>query len=88
MNSHDVIRILIADDHPIMRSGLRAALDKERDMKVIVEASDGAEAIERFEELKPDLVVMDLQMPKVDGIQAIKAIHERDPEIRIVVLTT
>jgi DNA-binding NarL/FixJ family response regulator len=88
MNPRDVIRILIADDHPIMRAGLRSALDRECDMKVIGEAADGAEAIEHCRELKPDLVIMDLQMPRIDGIQAIKAIHEQDPCVRIVVLTT
>lgn len=80
--------ILIADDHPVMRQGLRAILAKEPDMRVIGEAGDGAEAIARFEQLRPDLTLIDLQMPKVDGLQAIAAIRALEPAALLVVLTT
>jgi DNA-binding NarL/FixJ family response regulator len=82
------IRILIADDHPVMRQGLRAMLDQESDMEVIGEAGDGAQAIAQFQLLQPDVTLIDLQMPKVDGLQAISAIRALAPNALIVVLTT
>jgi DNA-binding NarL/FixJ family response regulator len=83
-----IIRILLVDDHPMMREGLRSTLERERDMKVVGEASDGAEAIEQFHELLPNVTLVDLQMPKVDGIQAITEIHREYPMAPLVVLTT
>jgi len=82
------IRILIADDHPVMRQGLRAMLEQESDMVVIGEANDGAQAIEQFQVLRPDVTLIDLQMPNVDGLQAITAIREFAPAALFVVLTT
>lgn len=82
------IRILIADDHPVMRQGLRAMLEQESDMEVIGEANDGAQAIEHFHVLRPDVTLIDLQMPNVDGLQAITAIREFAPAALFVVLTT
>jgi DNA-binding NarL/FixJ family response regulator len=82
------IRILIADDHPVMRQGLRAMLEQEGDMEVIGEAGDGAQAIAQFQLLRPDITLIDLQMPKVDGLQAISAIRAFAPSALIVVLTT
>jgi DNA-binding NarL/FixJ family response regulator len=84
----DKIRILIVDDHPVMRQGLRAMLEQESDMEVIGEADDGARAIAQFQLLQPDVTLMDLQMPKVDGLQAITTIREFAPAALIVVLTT
>ena len=82
------IKILIADDHPVMRQGLRAMLDQECDIEVVGEASDGAQAISQFKLLRPDVMLIDLQMPKIDGLQAIAAIRAFAPTALIVVLTT
>ena len=82
------IRILIAEDHAVVRDGLASVLEFERDMKVAGQAKNGKEAIERFRELKPDIVLMDLAMPEMDGVQAITAIREEFSDARILVLTT
>lgn len=87
-NPEKIIRILIADDHPMMRTGIRATLEFERDMKVVGEASDGAEAISMFHMLRPDVTLLDLQMPRVDGLTAITDIREAVPDATIIVLTT
>jgi DNA-binding NarL/FixJ family response regulator len=87
-NTEDRLRVLIADDHPLMREGLRAAIDREPDMLVVGEAADGAQTIAMFTELRPDAVLMDLQMPNVDGLQAIAAIRALVPNAFVVVLTT
>ena len=84
----DKINVLIADDHPVMRQGLRAMLNAEPDMRVIGEASNGAEAVAQFLRLRPEVTLMDLQMPGVDGLQAIGRIRESHPDALIVVLTT
>ncbi len=84
----DGIRVLIADDHPVMRDGIAAAIESGEDMLVIGQATDGAEAIVRFRELRPDIALIDLQMPGVDGLQAIAAIGGEFPEARIIVLTS
>jgi DNA-binding NarL/FixJ family response regulator len=83
-----IIRILIVDDHPMMREGLRSTLERERDMKVVGEASDGGEALTQFRELRPTVTLIDLQMPRVDGIQAIVDIHHESPDAPLIVLTT
>lgn len=82
------IRILIADDHPMLREGVRAVLDMQPDMVVVGEAATGADAIRLFEEHLPDVVLMDLQMPEMSGVQAVEAIRERHPDTRIIILTT
>ncbi|WP_201313444.1 response regulator transcription factor [Dyella sp. EPa41] len=84
----DRIRVLIADDHPIMRDGIAVALESSPDMDVVGQAADGAEAIVRFRELHPDVALIDLQMPGVDGLQAIHAISAEFPQARIIVLTS
>lgn len=86
--AYKTIRVLVADDHPIMRDGLRGSIDLEPDMKVVVEAADGQEALERYREYLPDIALLDLQMPTVDGLQAIQAIRSEFPAACIVVLTT
>ena len=82
------IRVLIADDHPVMRDGLRAALESASDMHVVAEAGDGAEALARYREVLPDVVLLDVQMPRVDGLQAIADIRAEFPHAHVVVLTT
>lgn len=82
------IRVLIADDHPAMRAGLSHAVSAEPDMVVVGEAADGQDAIEQFKATRPGLVLMDIQMPRVDGLEAIAAIRELDRDVVIVVLTT
>ena len=81
------IRVLIADDHNIVREGLRAVLGSEPDMEVVGEAATGEEVVERAAELRPGVILMDLQMPGVNGIEATRRILEINPEIGIVVLT-
>ena len=81
-------RILIADDHAVMRMGLSALIDSVEDFSVVGEASDGNEALELALRLKPDVVVMDIYMPGLDGISATKKIKESVPEAKILILTT
>jgi two-component system response regulator NreC len=83
----DKIKILIADDHTIFRSGLKLLLEAEADFEVIAEAEDGATAVEIAENLKPDLVLMDIGMPTLNGYEATREIKLRLPEIIILVLT-
>ena len=81
------LRILLADDHVTMRRGLSMLIDAEGDMKVVAEVSDGGAALRSAMELKPDVVVMDISMPGVNGLAATRALKERQPEIAIVTLT-
>ncbi len=85
--SEDVIKVVLADDHAIVRAGLKAVLGAARDIMVIGEASDGAQAVAMAERLKPDVVVMDLSMGEMDGITATKTIAQKGPVPRILVLT-
>ena len=82
------IRILAVDDHPLLRSGIAALLATQADMSVIAQASNGKEAVEKFRELRPDITLMDLQMPEMNGLDAMIAILREFPEARIIVLTT
>ena len=82
------IRVLTVDDHPVVRTGIRAMIANESDMSVVAEAGDGNEAIALYEAQKPDVVLMDLRMPKADGIAAIRAILEGHAEARIIALTS
>ena len=82
------IRLLIADDHLIVRQGLRLILEAEDGFDLVGEASDGAEAVKLAAELKPDVILMDLRMPNMDGIKAIEQLAENQPEIAVVILTT
>ncbi|MFG2075472.1 response regulator [Nonomuraea maritima] len=82
------IRVLIVDDHPIVRDGLRAAFNAAPDIEVAGEAADGAQAVRLAGELAVDVVLMDLRMPEMDGVQAIRRLRTSAPEIRVLVLTT
>lgn len=88
MNPDERIRILCVDDHPMLREGIAAVLGLEQDMILVAEAGDGHEAIEQFRTHRPDVVLMDLQMPVMNGTDAILAIRKEFPEARIIVLTT
>jgi two-component system response regulator NreC len=81
------IRILLADDHAVLRAGLRALLNAEPDMEVVGEAANGREAVERAEQLRPDVIVMDLSMPVMGGLEATKQIREKGLHARVLVLT-
>jgi len=82
------IRVLIADDHPVVRDGLRAMLATQPDMELVAEAATGAEAVARARALRPEVVLMDLQMPQLDGPGAIAALRDSEPAVRVLVLTT
>lgn len=83
----DKISIIIADDHPLLRQALKSVLEKQPDFKIIAEATDGEEAVKLATELVPDVIVMDISMPKLDGLDATRQIKEKCPNIAILVLT-
>lgn len=82
------IRVLVVDDHPPMRVGLVALIRSQPGMDVVAEASDGERAIELYDELRPDIVLMDLRMPGIGGVEAILVIRKKHPDARIIVLST
>ena len=82
------IRILLADDHLIVRMGIASILSFEKDMELVGETDNGADAVRLAHELKPDVVVMDLKMPKLSGADATMRIHAADPEVKVLMLTT
>ena len=82
------IRILCVDDHPIVRQGIAGLVGVHPDLSLVAEASNGREAVQQFRALKPDVTLMDLQMPEMGGLDAISAIRGEFPEARIIVLTT
>lgn len=81
------IRVLLVDDHPVVRHGLRRMLEQEEDIKVVGEAVSGEEALAQIESISPSIILMDIKMPGMGGIEAIHQIKERYPEINIIVLT-
>jgi len=86
--SADLIGILAADDHPLLREGIAALISKQTDMRLVGEASSGREAVEQFRQLRPDVVLMDVQMPDMSGIDALIAIRSEFPSAKVIVLTT
>jgi two-component system, NarL family, response regulator LiaR len=84
----DRIEVLIADDHPVVRHGLRAFLQLQEDFDIVGEAGDGHEAVAEVQKLRPDVVLLDLVMPNLDGIDAIRQIRQASPDTKVIVLTT
>ncbi len=84
----EAIKVLIVDDHTVVRDGLTAMLGRESDFHVVGEAANGVQAVERSRQLKPDVILMDLRMPELDGVQAMRQIREDDPTVKFLVLTT
>ena len=80
-------RVLLADDHPVFRQGIRSQLERERDIEVVAEAPDGEEAVKLAAEFKPDVVVMDIGMPKLNGLEATRRVKAENPDIAVLVLT-
>src|SRR5579863_39134 len=81
-------RVLIAEDHPAMREGLRRVVERDGDMVVVASAGDGMQAVQMYKERQPDITLMDLQMPRLDGLGAVAAIREISPTASFVVLTS
>ena len=84
----NAIRILVVDDHPVVREGVDALVRRQRDMRIVAQATNGREAIQQFRTQRPDVTLMDLQMPEMNGLDALMAIRGEFPEARIIVLTT
>ncbi len=82
------IRVILADDHPVVRDGLAAIVNQQTDMHVVAEAGDGEEALRLFDEHLPDVMVLDLRMPKLDGVQVVQTVLEKHPKARLLVMTT
>jgi two-component system, NarL family, response regulator len=88
IDGDSAIRVLIADDHPIARSGVAQILNEERGIRVVAQATDGAEAVELYAQLKPDVALVDLRMPKLEGVQVVEHIRSSCPDAAIIILTT
>src|SRR6266699_1277930 len=84
----DLIRILTVDDHPLLREGIAGLVADQSDMSLVAEASNGREAIQQFRTHRPDVTLMDLQMPDMNGLDAMVSIRSEFPEARIIILTT
>jgi DNA-binding NarL/FixJ family response regulator len=84
----EAIRILIVDDHPVVREGIGSMLKREPDFKIVGEATNGLEAIEKVRELSPDIVLMDLRMPELDGVEAMIRIKAENTDVKFIILTT
>jgi DNA-binding NarL/FixJ family response regulator len=82
------IKLLIADDHPVVREGLISMISREPDFKVVAEAKNGLEAVSKATQFKPDVILMDLRMPELDGVEAIRQIADAEPSIKFIILTT
>ena len=85
---NDPIRILLVDDQRLMREGLRILLELESDLEIVGEAQDGGAGLEAYEKLQPDVVLMDVRMPGMDGVEATWRLRERWPDARVIILTT
>ncbi len=82
------IRVILADDHPVVRDGLAAIVNQQKDMRVVAEADDGDIAIALYEEHRPDVMVLDLRMPRRDGLSVVEEVLEKHPKARLLIMTT
>ena len=82
------IRVILADDHPVVRDGLAAIVNQQKDMTVVAEAQDGADAVSLYEEHRPDVMVLDLRMPRRDGVSVVEEVLEHHPKARLLIMTT
>jgi DNA-binding NarL/FixJ family response regulator len=85
--SHATIRVLVADDHPIVREGIRRLLELEKDIAVVAEAGDGQEVLDKMEQAHPDIILLDLRMPGMDGLAVLQALQHTKGKVRVIVLT-
>ncbi len=81
-------RVLVVDDHALLRTGVANIINQEPDLEVVAEAADGLAAVQAFERYRPDVTLLDLRMPLMEGVEAVRHIRERDPQARVIVLTT
>ena len=88
MNAALKIRVVLADDHPVVREGLAALINQQGDMEVVADATDGEQAIAAYEQHRPDLMMLDLRMPKLDGLAVIERVLKAHPEARLLVVTS
>lgn len=88
MKNPPLIRILVADDHPIVRDGLVSILGMQEDMEIVAQAEDGLEAVAAFTQFQPDVLVLDLRMPRLDGIEVVQRVITTHPTARILIVTT
>jgi DNA-binding NarL/FixJ family response regulator len=88
MTGNSVITVLVVDDHPLMRSGLAGEINSQPDMRVVAEANDGMECLEKFKTFLPDVTLLDLRMPNMNGLDALKAIRVVKPDAKVIILTT
>ncbi|MEO7318155.1 MAG: response regulator transcription factor [Chthoniobacteraceae bacterium] len=88
MSAEPLVRVLCVDDHPLVRKGIAAIIGNEPSLQLVGEAGNGREAVEKFRELHPDVVLMDLRMPEMDGIEATKQIRQISPDAKIIALTS
>src|SRR6266851_8909005 len=86
-NRKGTVRIVVADDHPIVRDGLKKLLQLEDDFEVVGEAGDGREVLEKVQELDPDVLLLDLRMPNLDGLSALQALQQTNKRTRVIILT-
>ena len=88
MSAAPKIRVILADDHPVVRDGLATIVNQQTDMQVVAEAADGAEAIELYAQHHPDVMVLDLRMPRKDGVAVVEEVLASDPKARLLIMTT